>query len=195
MPILRDTADSNDRVYFIDDGAETAQINGHKVVSFAQFLEIEADEKRVAIAIADGRTRAQIAQKCEAHDLGFLTLKARGMVLMDDVAIGEGSIFSPFTTVTSNIRIGKHFHCNLYSYVEHDCRVGNFVTFAPGVCCNGNVIIGDYAYIGSNAVIRQGITIGAGATVGMGAVVTRDVPEGETWVGNPAKAISRMSAT
>ncbi|MEP6868613.1 MAG: DapH/DapD/GlmU-related protein, partial [Novosphingobium sp.] len=80
-------------------------------------------------------------------------------------------------------------HCNLYSYVEHDCVIGDFVTFAPAVRCNGNVRIGDGAYIGSNAVIRQGITIGEGAVVGMGAVVIRDVPTGATVVGNPARVL------
>jgi sugar O-acyltransferase (sialic acid O-acetyltransferase NeuD family) len=108
---------------------------------------------------------------------------------MDDVEIGVGALFSPFTTLTSNIRIGRHFHCNLYSYVEHDCVIGDFVTFAPGVCCNGNVAIGDGAYIGANAVIRQGLNIGSNAVVGMGAVVTKDIPAGETWVGNPARPL------
>jgi len=103
-----------------------------------------------------------------------------------------GAILSPFVTLTSNITIGKHFHANLYSYVEHDCVVGDFVTFAPGVKCNGNVQIGDYAYIGSGAVIKQGtpespLRIGEGAVIGMGAVVTKDVLPGETVIGNPAR--------
>jgi acetyltransferase-like isoleucine patch superfamily enzyme len=41
--------------------------------------------------------------------------------------------------------------------------------------------------IGAGAVILPGVTIGAGAMIGAGAVVTKDVPEGETWVGNPAR--------
>lgn len=55
--------------------------------------------------------------------------------------------------------------------------------------CNGNVTIGDGAYIGSNAVIRQGIAIGENAVIGMGAVLTKDVPAGETWIGNPARTM------
>ena len=40
-------------------------------------------------------------------------------------------------------------------------------------------------------MIRQGLTIGAGAVVGMGAVVTKDVPDGVTVVGNPARILEK----
>ena len=42
------------------------------------------------------------------------------------------------------------------------------------------------ASIGANATILGGITIGENAMIGAGSVVTRDVPAGELWVGNPA---------
>ncbi len=47
------------------------------------------------------------------------------------------------------------------------------------------------ASIGANATIVCGVTIGEGATVGAGAVVTKDVPPGESVVGNPARPIKR----
>ena len=107
------------------------------------------------------------------------------------------AILSPFVTLTSNIRIGRNFHANIYSYVAHDCVIGDFVTFAPGVMCNGNIVIEDHAYIGTGAVIKQGVpdkplVIGRGAVVGMGAVVTKSVPAGEVVVGNPAKPLQKQ---
>jgi len=119
-------------------------------------------------------------------------LVAENAVVLDEVSIGEGAILCHFTQLTSNIRIGKYFHANIYSYVAHDCVIGDYVTFAPAVRCNGNVVIEDHAYIGTGAVIKQGspdkpLVIGRGAIVGMGAVVTKDVPPGVTVVGNPAK--------
>ena len=55
----------------------------------------------------------------------------------------------------------------------------------------GSVRVGDNATIYSSVIIREQRVIGAGATIGMGSVVTKDVPAGETWVGNPAKKVER----
>lgn len=47
------------------------------------------------------------------------------------------------------------------------------------------------ASIGANATILGGITIGADALIGAGSVVTKDIPAGEIWVGNPAKFLRK----
>ncbi|WP_306087636.1 NeuD/PglB/VioB family sugar acetyltransferase [Qipengyuania flava] len=142
------------------------------------------DTDRVIIAVGDGAARKAISERLNGKPTTFT---AQGAFIGHDVEIGEGGVFCPHTMVTCCAKIGRQFQANIYSYVAHDCVIGDYVTFAPRVSCNGNVTIGDGAYIGTGAVLRQGVTIGEGATVGMGAVVTKDVPAGETWVGNPAK--------
>ncbi len=52
-----------------------------------------------------------------------------------------------------------------------------------------NTLVKKGASIGAGAVIVAGVTIGEGAMVGAGAVVTKDIPDGETWVGNPARPL------
>jgi sugar O-acyltransferase (sialic acid O-acetyltransferase NeuD family) len=181
---------------FVDDHPPTSHVNGQCMLTYAQWMAEPASSRHVCIAIANSQIRERLALQCAADGLEFFEVRAPNVVQMDDVQLGEGAILSPFVTLTSNIRIGQHFHANLYSYVEHDCVIGDFVTFAPGVQCNGNVVIEDHAYIGAGAVIKQGqpeapLVIGRGALVGMGAVVTKSVPAGATVVGNPARVMNK----
>ena len=194
MPLVARTTPEGTRLVFVDDGA-AGGINGYEVLSFEQFSASSGNLK-IAIAIADAQTRQRLAKKCAAARIGFFPVAAPNLVTGDCVTIGEGSILCSFVHLTSNVSIGAQFHANIYSYVAHDCVIGDYVTFAPGVKCNGNVHIDDYAYIGTGAILKQGqpgkpLRIGKGATVGMGAVVTRDVPDGAVVVGNPARPMVR----
>ncbi len=198
MPLVNQVATSsyNATRLFIDDNSSGERVNGYDVWNYERFASDAATNKAIVIAIADGRIRHKLAEKCLRDGMKNFSVTAAQHVRMDNCSIGVGAIFSPYSVLTSNIQIGTHFHCNIYSYVAHDCIIGDFVTFAPGVKCNGNVVIGDFAYIGTGAIIKQGtpsspLRIGAGAVVGMGAVVTKDVAPGETVIGNPARPMQR----
>ena len=181
---------------FIDDGVSGGRANGQEVMSYQDFLSNTASDKGVVIAIADSAIREKLVEKCIKDNIDLLSVQAENALVLDEVCIDEGAILCSYTHLTSNIKIGKMFHANIYSYVAHDCVIGDYVTFAPRVNCNGNVHIEDHAYIGTGAIIKQGtpekpLVIGRGAIVGMGAVVIKDVAPNTIVVGNPAKILER----
>ena len=51
------------------------------------------------------------------------------------------------------------------------------------------VRIGARAFLGANALVCKGVSIGDAAVVAAGSVVVCDIPDGETWGGNPARRI------
>ena len=180
------TARERGPVVFASDEADKigSTLHGREVVA-------GPDATEIVIAIADAKARRSVA---ETHAGRFTRLIAPTALVGPNVELGEGAILSDHTMITADAKIGRHFHCNIYAYVAHDCVIGDFVTFAPKVCCNGNIVIEDDAYIGTGAVLRQGkpgapLRIGKGAVIGMGAVVTKDVPPGATVVGNPARPL------
>jgi hypothetical protein len=198
IPLARKMlADDNDAMLvFIDDGKVGEIYNGYEVIGFENFLRLDYASKKVCLAIADSSIRKDLFNKLEENQIEHWSVFAQNVVILDDCRIGENSVLAPFVTLTSNISIGKSFHANLYSYVGHDCVIGDFVTFAPGVQCNGNVKISDNVYIGSGAIIKQGkpgkpLVIGEGAVISMGAIVSKNVPAGALVIATPSKPIQR----
>lgn len=184
---------------FVDDAPPAALVNGYPVITTIEFLE-RPGEKYFNIAIADAAIRQRMADALQTAGARAFSIIAGNCHVGDNNNIGEGAIFCPMTTTTANATIGKFFHANIYSYVAHDCIIGDYVTFAPNVQCNGGVIVEDYVYVGTGAIIKQGtakrpIVIGKGAIIGMGSVVTKSVPAHSTVFGNPAKPFGRGSVS
>lgn len=125
--------------------------------------------------------------------------------------IGDETKIGTFVEVQKNAKIGAR--CKLSSHtficdgvtIGDNCFIGHSVVFindnhprsvnAQGALEGekdwaGRFVatkIGNNVSIGSNATILGGITIGDGALIGAGSVVTKNVPAGEVWAGNPAK--------
>jgi sugar O-acyltransferase (sialic acid O-acetyltransferase NeuD family) len=203
MPILREMVCERHGnaadVVFIEDVPAVEQVNGVRVMSTNTFLAAPRATTFFNVALADPHARMAACERFLGEGFKPVSIISRQAIVMGPADIGEGAIICGFCTITTNIRIGRFFHANIYSYVEHDVVIGDYVTFAPRVNCNGNITIKDLAYIGAAAAIRQGnygrpTVIGRAAVVGMGAVVLNSVPDGETVVGNPAKPIRKGTA-
>lgn len=123
-------------------------------------------------------------QSCNASLINAIHAKA---IVSDSAKIGLGVMVSASAIINAFAQIGNGVICNTSSVVEHECLVGNFVHIAPGAVLCGNVKVGEATFIGANAVIKQGITIGRNCIIGAGAVVVKDVVDGSSVLGNPAK--------
>lgn len=102
--------------------------------------------------------------------------------------IGAGCQILAKAIVNTGARLGGHVLVNCGAIVEHDCVIGAHTHVATGAVLCGDVKVGELTHIGAGAVIRQGIRIGARAVIAAGAVVVKDVPEGTTVMGVPARA-------
>jgi maltose O-acetyltransferase len=110
----------------------------------------------------------------------------------------------------SNIHLGTRVFFNFNCVVLDVCevRIGDYTLFGPGVQIltplhpfdaaqrrereyGKPVEIGSDVWVGGGALILAGVRIGSRAVIGAGSVVTRDVAEGVTVAGNPARRIAR----
>ena len=136
-----------------------------------------------------GATRAVVVDRLTAlgvADDRYATVVAPSVAVPESCTVGAGSVLLDGTVLTSEVTIGRHVVAMPHVVLTHDDVVEDYATLCAGVVLGGTVRVGRAAYLWMASAVRESCTVGAGAVIGMGAVVLRDVPDGVTWVGNPA---------
>lgn len=179
---------------FVDDTLCGGEVNGYPVVGNIAWLLAQTKDIAVMVAIGNAVVRKRLASELVTNkNLMFPSFVADNVISSDLVTIGKGSIICLGTIVTVNISVGEFSIINLASTIGHDVVIEDFVTVYPGANISGNVTIHETTEIGTGARIIQGKEIGANSVIGAGTVVIRDIPEGVTVVGNPARIVKSNS--
>lgn len=113
----------------------------------------------------------------------------------NSVSVGTGSIVEHHVKIADKVRIHSQAFVPEFTVIETGVWIGPNVVITnaryPNTPTTKDELLGVYleegCMIGANSTILPGIRIGKHALIGAGSVVTKDVPPGTIWVGNPAK--------
>lgn len=141
------------------------------------------------IAVGNSQIRKAIRSRLKSDDSAFPTLVHESAIIMDpsSITIGQGSVISAGSILTTDIEIGNYCFVNLNCTIGHDSTLESFVSIMPSVNIGGKVHVEEGAFLGTNATVLPGVRIGKDAIVGAGALVNQDVPSGATVKGVPAR--------
>jgi len=110
----------------------------------------------------------------------------------------------PSEAVVGNDIVLEHYALGIVMHpqvkIGDRCRIFHHVTIAAESCIGSEhfVIIEDDVMIGAHAVViarsNSTLVIARGASIGAGSVLTKSVPAGEVWAGNPARRIGEVGS-
>jgi sugar O-acyltransferase (sialic acid O-acetyltransferase NeuD family) len=185
------------KIVFIDKSADINKYSEFEIVDESYVETLSANGFNFIIGIGDNQIRNSIFYRFNKLSYPNIIHPSASFGLGQREYIEEhiGNIIAAGVRFTNGIKVGNFGIYNLNSTIGHDCIIGDYVNICPGVNISGNVTICKESFIGTNASIIHGqsmtnrVTVGERSTVAAGAVVVRDVPDGVTVMGVPAKVV------
>lgn len=108
-----------------------------------------------------------------------------GVIIGDNVVIGALTVVAKGaiddTIIESGVKIDNS------CFISHNVKIGENSAVVGETLLMGSVETGKGAYISGNVTVRDQLNIGEKSIVGMGSVVVKDVEDGKTVAGNPAR--------
>lgn len=141
-------------------------------------------------------------------------VKIFGFANLYGCKIGDRTKIGAFVEIQKNAEVGVDSKISSHTFVCEGVNIGSQVFVGHGVVFINdkypraanedgslqteddwaveNTYVKDRASVGSGATILCGVAIGEGAIVGAGSTVTKSIPAGEIWAGNPARFMRKV---
>ena len=139
------------------------------------------------VGIGNNQRRLQTGYYLRQNDFEIINAISPAAIVSASARLGYGIAVMAGAVINAEARVDDFSIINTHSSVDHDCWIGECAHVCPGSTLAGNVRVGRLAFIGAGATVIPGTTIGQNATIGAGASVLRDVPDGASAWGVPAK--------
>lgn len=176
---------------FLDDDSAAVLATRGRLKRLGPLDAVEAREgKGLILAVGALESRRRLLSASRGWD-SAVTIVASEAYVSETVELAPGVFVGVGAVVQSHAVVGAHAIINTSAVVEHECRIGENSHVAPGAVLGGRVVVGADTLVGLGSRVLPGVRIGSGCVIGAGAVVHRDVRDGATVVGVPAKELRK----
>jgi len=136
-------------------------------------------EIEVLIGISDIKFRNEIISKLESKGVVFFFFFHHSVIIPKTIELGKGNIIYPFCIIGPNTKMGDFNMVTSYSFISHDCVIGNGNFFSTAGIA-GRVSIGDDNFFGIRSTVIPHVTIGNQNLIQSGMVIDKSIKDETT---------------
>lgn len=178
-----------ERIAFLDDRYPAlSSVNGVTVRgALADAASLRGEFSDAVVAIGHCRTRLRVLNELRRNGFSLPVVIHPAAWVSPSATLGEGTVVFAQAAISACARLGAGCIANTGCSIDHDAVLGDGVHVCPGARLAGEVVVGEATWLGIGSSVIQRVRIGADVTVGAGAAVARDLADGVTAVGVPAR--------
>lgn len=175
-------------VYFIDDFADETDYYGTRRIHFSSCKEyIRNESVEFIIAVGEPSARKMLFDKVKSEGYSLATIIDETAIVSETAAISEGCIINAYAIVSSEVVIKENCFVMFGAIIGHHAFIEGNCVICPKAIVGGHSRVGTQTFLGLGSSMLQRVNIGEKAILGLGSMVFRDVEDGVTVVGNPAR--------
>ena len=140
-------------------------------------------------ALGDPYYRKKYVDIIKEKGGSFFSIISSKSIIHPNAQIGEGVMISAFCSISSDTKIGDFTTIHPFCNIGHDAKIGEYCEIESYTFMGGGSCIGNHVTLHTRATILPHVKVGNSAIVGAGSIVLRNVKEGITVFGNPAKKV------
>jgi sugar O-acyltransferase (sialic acid O-acetyltransferase NeuD family) len=182
---------SNEKVIFCFDEqtSQTVFLNIFKILkNNSDVISYCSEQFQFILGVGNPKIRQSLAHRfleLGGKHVGVISAKAN--IGQFNVSLDNGVDVMQNASISSNVSIARGTLVNRNVSIHHDCVIGAYCEIAPNALLLGKVQIGDLTMIGAGAIVMPGVVVGSNCIIGAGAVVNKNVQDGQTVKGIPAR--------
>lgn len=176
---------------FLDDNSKALEGFNYKYPSIlSSIFEYTIKPNDVFIcSVGDVKIKKRIINYFTSNKASFINLIHPNTDICITTKIGIGCLIFPQAHIGSEAIIGNHVMVQSYVAIGHDAIIGDFTRIDPKASCVGGVKVGECVTIHSMAMINHNVSIEDYSVIGALSFVIRNVRQGITVFGIPAKEL------
>jgi acetyltransferase-like isoleucine patch superfamily enzyme len=182
----------------VDDESLGPEINGYPVLCKPRELVEKYDDPEIKLIFSLYRADKMEERVNLLESYGIAPSRFANFIhplacVSKSAKMGVGNVLLSHSGLFSNVRIGNHNILYARSFIGHDTQVGNN-NFLVGAGIGSATVVGNGVFMGMNSTLNGNITIGDYAFIGMCSNVVKSVGPRQVVFGNPARAIKEQAS-